>query len=52
MRAYLAMPGRGPRSRFCDGSFRVVYAGGTPATCTAEVACHHGQALRDCERLA
>lgn len=47
LRAYLAMPGRGPRSRFCDGSFRVVHAGGTQATCVAEVAHHHGQALRD-----
>ena len=47
LRAYLAMPGRGPWSRFCDGSFRVVYAGGAQATCTAEVAYHHGQALRD-----
>lgn len=47
LRAYLAMPGRGPRSRFCDGSFRAVYAGATRATCTAEVAHHHGQALRD-----
>jgi len=47
LRAYLRMPGRGPRSRFCDGSFRVVYAGNTLATCRAEVAHHHGQALRD-----
>jgi len=47
LRAYLRMPGRGPRSRFCDGSFRVVYAGKTLATCRAEVAHHHGQALRD-----
>jgi hypothetical protein len=47
LRAYLRMPGRGPQSRFCDGSFRVVYAGGTLATCRAEIAHHHGQALRD-----
>jgi hypothetical protein len=47
LRAYLRMPGRGPRSRFCDGSFRAVYAGKTLATCRAEVAFHHGQALRD-----
>jgi hypothetical protein len=47
LRAYLRMPGRGPRSRFCDGSFRSVYAGKTLATCKAEVAFHHGQALRD-----
>ncbi|MDR3672430.1 MAG: RES family NAD+ phosphorylase [Holophaga sp.] len=47
LRAYLRMPGRGPMSRFCDGSFRAVYAGKTLATCRAEVAHHHGQALRD-----
>lgn len=47
LRAYLRMPGRGPTSRFCDGSFRAVYAGKTLATCRAEVAFHHGQALRD-----
>jgi hypothetical protein len=47
LRACLRMPGRGPRSRFCDGSFRTVYAGKTLATCRAEVAHHHGQALRD-----
>lgn len=46
-RAYLAMPGRGPRSRFCDGTFRVLYAGRALATCVAEMAHHHGQALRD-----
>jgi len=47
LRAYLHMPGRGARSRFCDGTFRAVYAGKTLATCRAEVAHHHGQALRD-----
>jgi hypothetical protein len=47
LRAYLGMPGRGPRSRFCDGSFRAVYAGKSLATCRAEVAHHHAQALRD-----
>ena len=47
LKAYLDMPGRGPRSRFCDGSFRMVHAGSTAATCRAEVAFHHGQALRD-----
>ena len=46
-RAYLAMPGRGPRSRFCDGTFRILYAGKALATCVAEMAHHHGQALRD-----
>jgi len=47
LRAYLQMPGRGPASRFCDGTFRAVYAGGTPETCVAEIAFHHGQALRE-----
>jgi len=47
LRAYLRMPGRGPASRFCDGSFRAVYAGRTLATCRAEIAHHHGRALRD-----
>lgn len=47
LRAYLAMPGRGPRSRFSDGTFRVVYGGKTRATCLAEVTFHHGQALQD-----
>jgi hypothetical protein len=47
LRAYLRMPGRGPRSRFCDGSFRSVYAGKNLATCRAEIAFHHGMALRD-----
>lgn len=47
LRAYLHMPGRGPRSRFCDGSFRTIYAGEALATCRAEVAHHHAQALRD-----
>jgi hypothetical protein len=47
LRAYLRMPGRGPRSRFCDGTFRAVYAGKALATCRAEVAHHHARALRD-----
>lgn len=47
LRAYLRLPGRGPQSRFCDGSFRVLYAGKALATCRAEVAWHHGRALRD-----
>jgi hypothetical protein len=47
LRAYLRMPGRGPASRFCDGSFRMVYAGLDLATCGAEIVHHHGQALRD-----
>ena len=47
LRTYLRMPGRGPRSRFCDGTFRAVYAGKTPETCVAEVAWHHGRALRE-----
>lgn len=47
LRAYLRMPGRGPAGRFCDGSFRAVYAGKDMATCLAEVAHHHGRALRD-----
>ena len=51
LRAYLDMPGRGPVSRFCDGSFRAVYAGESRATCIAEIACHHGQALRDSGEL-
>jgi len=45
LRAYLASPGRGPVSRFCDGSFRALYAGEILATCVAEVAYHHGRAL-------
>lgn len=47
LKAYLRMPGRGPASRFSDGSFRTVYAGKDRATCIAEVAYHHGLALRD-----
>lgn len=47
VRAFLGMPGRGPRSRFCDGSFRVIYAAENTATCRAEVAHHHARALRD-----
>ena len=47
LRACLRMPGRGPQYRFCDGSFRAVYGGSPLATCRAEVAHHHGQALRD-----
>ncbi len=47
LRAYLRMPGRGPVSRFSDGTFRAVYAGGSPETSVAEVAHHLGQALRD-----
>lgn len=47
VRAYLRMPGTGPRSRFCDGSFRVIYGGNSLETCKAEVAHHHAQALRD-----
>jgi hypothetical protein len=47
LRACLAMPGQGPRSRFGDGSFRLVYAGKSPETCRAEIVHHHGQALRD-----
>lgn len=47
LRAYLMMSGRGPASRFCDGTFRAVYAGRTAETCVAEMAYHHGQALRD-----
>ncbi|MGA2083103.1 MAG: RES family NAD+ phosphorylase [Holophaga sp.] len=45
--AYLRLPGHGPASRFCDGSFRVVYAGLDLATCRAEIVHHHGLALRD-----
>lgn len=49
-RAYLRMPGPGPRSRFCDGSFRCLFAGKDLETCRAEIVHHHGQALRDsCE---
>ena len=47
LRRYLALPGRGPASRFCDGSFRVLYAGESLATCSAEMAYHHGRALAD-----
>jgi len=47
LRAYLAHPGRGPASRFCDGSFRAVYAGESLDTCVAEMAFHHGRALAD-----
>jgi len=47
LRAYLASPGRGPVSRCCDGSFRVLYAGEALATCLAEIAFHHGRALAD-----
>ena len=46
-RAYLASPGRGPESRFGDGSFRVLHAGESLATCLAEMAYHHGRALAD-----
>ena len=46
-RTYLALPGRGPRSRFCAGTFRILYAGKALATCVAEMAHHHGRALRD-----
>ena len=46
-RAYLARSGRGPESRFCDGSFRVLYAGESLATCVAEMAYHHGRALAE-----
>ena len=46
-RAYLAMPGRGPVSRFSNGTFRVIYAAKAHETCLAEMAHHHGQALRD-----
>lgn len=45
LRAYLALAGRGPVSRFCDGSFRAVYAGESLPTCVAEMAYHHGLAL-------
>jgi hypothetical protein len=47
LRAYLARPGRGPESRFCDGSFRVLYAGDSLRTCLSEMAYHHGRALAD-----
>ena len=47
LRTYLRMPGRGPASRFSGGAFRVVYAGRAAETCLAEVAWHHGRALRD-----
>ena len=47
LRAYLANPGRGPASRFCDGSFRALYAGESLATCVAEMVHHHGQSLAD-----
>ena len=47
LRAYLASPGRGPVSRFCDGSFRALYAGESLATCVAEMVHHHGRALAD-----
>jgi len=45
--AYLDLPGRGPVSRFCDGTFRAVYGSSVRETCMAELAFHHGQALRD-----
>ena len=47
LRAYLALPGRGPVSRFCDGSFRAVYAGEGLPTCVAEMIHHHGRALAE-----
>lgn len=47
LRTYLNMPGRGPQSRFCDGTYRAVYAGKSPETCVAEIAYHHGRALKD-----
>ena len=47
LRAYLASPGRGPVSRFCDGSFRALYAGESLPTCLAEMSHHHGRALAD-----
>lgn len=47
LKAYLNLPGPGPTSRFCDGSFRALYAGESLATCAAEVAHHHGRALAD-----
>lgn len=47
LKAYLAQPGPGPASRFCDGSFRALYAGESLATCVAEMAFHHGRALAD-----
>ena len=47
LRAYLNLPGRGPVSRFCDGTFRAIYGRDARETCMAELAFHHGQALRD-----
>jgi hypothetical protein len=47
LRGYLALPGRGPASRFCDGTFRALYAGEGLPTCVAEMAYHHGRALAD-----
>jgi hypothetical protein len=47
LRAYLALPGRGPVSRLCDGSFRALCAGESLPTCVAEMAHHHGRALAE-----
>ena len=47
LRAYLGQPGQGPVSRFCDGSYRVLYAGESLTTCVAEMVFHHGRALAD-----
>jgi hypothetical protein len=47
VQAYLRMPGRGPASRFCNGTFRALYAGKTLEVCRAEMIFHHGRALRD-----
>lgn len=45
--AYLRMPGRGPASRFCDGTFRALYAGKSLEVCRAEMSFHHGRVLRE-----
>lgn len=47
LRAYLSRPADGVPSRFCDGSFRVVYFGDDPRTCLAEVAYHLARALAE-----
>lgn len=47
LREHLGTSGSGTPSRFCDGSFRVVYLGDQPETCLAEVGFHLERTLRD-----
>jgi len=47
LKVYLGLPGRGPASRFSDGSFRAIYGGETLDTCVAEMAFHHSRTLAE-----